>query len=65
MSESKVNMKHRPMGGEVQGVRETMDSFQKQLVENGASPERARELAVREAHKMEERMGRPRRSRSR
>lgn len=53
-----VNMGHRPDGGEVQGMRQTMERFSENLVKHGATPEYAQRVAREQAVAMERRMGR-------
>ena len=57
-----VDMDRRPDGGEVPGMRATMDRFTKQLIDNGNDPSTSRRIAREQAHRMECRLGRPKRS---
>jgi len=57
-----VDMRHLPSGGEVPGMRATMDRFTKQLIDNGNDPATSRRIAREQAHRMERRLGRPKRS---
>ena len=53
-----VDMAHKPMGGEVPGMRATVDRFVKQLVDNGNDPTYARRVAESQARRMERRLER-------
>lgn len=53
-----VNLGHKPDGGEVQGMRETMDRFASNMIQNGAAPDYAQRVAREQAESMERRMGR-------
>jgi len=59
---STVSMDRRPGSGEVPGMRATMDRFTKQLIDNGNDPATSRRIAREQAHRMEHRLGRPKRS---
>ena len=53
-----VDMHHKPRGGEVHGIRDTMGRMERQLVESGNCHEYARQVCQREAVKMERRLER-------
>lgn len=49
--------RHGNRGGETPGMRDTMDRFQRQLVENGADPKYARQKAIEQAQRADRRNG--------
>jgi hypothetical protein len=54
----RVNMKHKPNGGEVLGMRETMGRMKRQLVEAGNDPAYADKIVRRCATRMDRRLKR-------
>lgn len=54
----KVDMHHKPYGGEVRGMRETIGRMSLQMQSAGASPDKIREVTQRCATRMERRLHR-------
>jgi len=50
-----INQDHKPMGGEVAGVREARDRMIGKLVESGNSPDYARQKATEAAQRWDKR----------